>query len=217
MRLFLGLVLVCGAAALAACSSGTEVSTTFSSPSGGESPGSGGAGAATPGTSASSADTSSSGTSSGASSSGSGGQGGGGAGSCDPSPAQTCITAIELPSFDGDADGEPSTAKGTKAAWYKVLVTEDSLLSKDLSYTATLVSPPGLVFQLFAFNGNASTPNCLAEALVAVGNPPSVTSTWEDVFNSDDDKWITFEVRYISGEVCDPAPEWTLTVTGHTK
>jgi hypothetical protein len=215
MRLFLGIFLGCGAATLAACSSGTEVSATFSSPSGGESPGSGGAGAAAPDGSASSASGASSGTSSSASSSGSGGQGG--ADGCDHSATQTCITAIELPGFYGDADGEPSTAKGTKAAWYKVLITEDSILSKDLSYTATLVSPPGMVFQLFAFNGDATTPNCLGEALVAVGDPPSVSSSWSDVAFSDDDRWISFEVRYISGEVCDPAPEWTLTVTGHTQ
>jgi hypothetical protein len=33
--------------------------------------------------------------------------------------------------------------------------------------------------------------------------------------NSDDTRWITLEVRYISGEVC-PANQWTLTVQGHT-
>jgi hypothetical protein len=44
-----------------------------------------------------------------------------------------------------------------------------------------------------------------------------VSSSWSDVAFSDDDRWISFEVRYISGEVCDPAPEWTLTVTGHTQ
>jgi hypothetical protein len=27
---------------------------------------------------------------------------------------------------------------------------------------------------------------------------------------------VGFEVRYISGEACNPAPEWTLTVQGHT-
>jgi hypothetical protein len=210
------MLLVCGAAALAACGSGPEVAATFSSPDG-ENPGSGGAGAAAPGAASSSAGGGSSTSSSASSSSSSSSAGAGGAGGCDHSSTKTCVTAVELPSFPGDEDGDARTVKGTKAAWFKVLVTEGSSFSNDLSYTATLISPPGLVFQLFAFNGDGAMPNCLGEALVAVGNPPSVSSKWPDNSGPDDQRWITFEVRYISGEVCDPAPEWTLSVKGHTQ
>lgn len=208
----------CSAAALAACSSGSEVSATFTSPGGEESSGgSGGSGGAVvPVPGSSSADGASSSASSSSGSGGAGGGGGAGGSGCDHSTSQTCVGAMELSSINGDTGSDTRTVKGTKAAWFKVLVHEDSLLSNSLSYTATLIPPPGLVFQLFAFEGDGSSPNCLGEALVAVGDPPSVSGSWSDAFASDDDRWIGFEVRYISGEACDPAPEWTLTVKGHT-
>ena len=234
MKLFWGTLLACVGAVLAACSSGPEVAATFSS-EGGAGPVSNGEGAASPGTSMSSAsgaspDTSSdtsSGASSGASSSaasssssgqGSGGAGGGGgAGGCSFTSSDTCINAAELPSIHGDTGSDTRTVKGSTSAWFKVLVVEDSNFSNGLSYTASLVSPPGFLFQLFAYEGDSAVPNCLGEAHVAVGSPPSVSNAWNDNFGSDDDRWISFEVRYISGQVCDPAPEWTLTVQGHTQ
>jgi hypothetical protein len=219
MKLLLGMLFACGGAALSACSSGTEVAATFSSQGGG-SPGSSGEGAASPGASASSAQAASSGaSSSAASSSGSGQGGGGGAGGsgCSFTSSDTCLNAIELPSINGDTDNDTRTKKGTTSAWFKVLVTEGSNFSNGLSYTASLVSPPGFLFELFAYEGDGSVPDCLAEALLAVGSPPSVSGSWSDTFNFDDQRWISLEVRYISGQGCDPAPEWTLTVQGHTK
>jgi hypothetical protein len=42
-----------------------------------------------------------------------------------------------------------------------------------------------------------------------------VSSTWGDTLGVDDTRWLTLEVRYISGEMC-PSDPWTLTVKGHT-
>lgn len=148
---------------------------------------------------------------------GAGGGSGGGPAGCDHSAPDTCLTAVEIPSIVGDEDNDTRVQQGTTAAWFKVLVKEESGLSHPMSYTATLVSPPGMVFKLFTYTGSSSMPNCLVSAEVAPGDPPSITSVWPDQSNFDDGRWITFEVRYISGEVCAPQPSWTLTVKGHTK
>ena len=95
-------------------------------------------------------------------------------------------------------------------------VQEGSNFKTQLSYTATLVSPPGMLFQLFAYTGDATQLNCLADAEVAFGDPPSISLTWPDDYGSDDSTWFSLEVRYIDGELCNPAPQWTLTVKGHT-
>jgi hypothetical protein len=221
----------CGALALAACATGSDGVATFSSEGSGGSLGAGGGGAAPPSTSSSDASTTTDASSSagggdgGGGSGGSGGSGGaggaggagGGSGGCDHSAPDTCLTAVEIPSIVGDQNNDTRMQKGTTAAWFKVLVKEASGLSNQMSYTATLVSPPGMVFKLFAYTGTSSMPNCSASAEVAPGDPPSITSVWADKFNFDDGRWITFEVRYISGEVCSPQPSWTLTVKGHTK
>jgi hypothetical protein len=230
MRLFLEMMLGCGGLALVACATGTtdEVSATFSQHGSGGNAGQGGdgqgAGPAESSTSTSGT-TSSSPTAASSTSAGAGGQGGegvgggGGAGGsgCDYSPKETCLTATEITAINGDdEDTGPRTVKGSTSAWFKVQVKENSGWKTQLSYTATLVSPPGMLFQLFAYTGDTTMLNCLGEAEVAVGNPPSVSRIWPDDYGSEDTTWISLEVRYISGEACDPAPLWTLTVKGHT-
>jgi hypothetical protein len=219
MRSFWGIVLGSGWLALAACATGNDVSATFSAGGGGGA-GQGGAGEgassveASTSTSEAASSSASSGTSSGTST-GAGGSGAGGSG-CDFSTEETCAMATEITSIDGDQNSDTRTVKGTTSAWYMVQVKEASLLIKQVSYTATLVSPPGMVFKLFAYTGDATMLDCLGEAEPGVGNPPSVTGIWPDNFGPDDSAWISLEVRYISGDVCDPALQWTLTVQGHT-
>jgi len=151
--------------------------------------------------------------------SGAGGQGGGGTGGgggCDHSAPDTCDAPQEINSIDGDTGNDTRTLTGTTSAWFKVFVNEGSNFSNQLSYTATLVSPPGMIFRLFAYTGDSRMTQCLGTAIQATGMPPSVSATWPDNFGSDDGIWVSFEVRYESGQQCDPAPKWTLTVQGHT-
>jgi hypothetical protein len=84
------------------------------------------------------------------------------------------------------------------------------------SYTATLVSPPGMAFDLYAYTGDANAPNCLASAVLAGGSPETVSDSWPDVAIQDDNRWITLEVRSVSGQPCTPGAMWTLTVVGNT-
>jgi hypothetical protein len=108
------------------------------------------------------------------------------------------------------------TATGSTSKWFKVLVHDPVNLGFDNeSYTATLQSPAGMDFDLFAYDGDASAPDCFAAAVQAAGNPESITESWSDGLGNDD-RWITLEVRYVSGQLCGAAAKWTLTVEGHT-
>jgi hypothetical protein len=111
------------------------------------------------------------------------------------------------------------TATGNTSAWFDVEVMEavSSLLSyPQLSYTVTLVSPPGTLYGLFVYPGTGSGPSCFAQAKHGSGNPATVSDTWSDTPVVDDSTWITVEVRYLSGGACGPSDLWTLTVAGHT-
>jgi hypothetical protein len=123
-----------------------------------------------------------------------------------------------LSPIDGDQGTGTRTAKGATGRWFKVKVNEavSSIIDyPQLSYTATLVVPPGMDFDLFEYDGDASKPGCGGNPKHAVGSPASVSDTWSDTVASDDTRWITLEVRYISGDIC-PLEEWALTVKGHT-
>jgi hypothetical protein len=225
-------LVVCGMIGLAACAKGTGVETTYA-------PGAGGAGGAgsggTPAGDTSSGDAT---TGDGSTSSGAGGAGSTGAGgdpststtsstgsssstggpACDYSAPDTCPTSETMSAIAGDKNNDTRIVKGTTSKWFKVQVNEavSSIISfPQLSYTATLASPAGMDFDLFEYDGTTATPSCGGNPKHAMGNPESVSDAWGDTLNSDDTRWITLEVRYISGEMC-PSDQWTLTVKGHT-
>lgn len=184
--------------------SGDTASSHAATGAGGSTSGAGGAGAG--------GGQSSSTSSSSSSSTGSGGS------DCDYSPPNTCLTSETLSAVDGDRHSDTRTVEGTTSKWLKVLVSEavSSFLSfPKLSYKATLVTPPGMDFDLFEYDGTISTPSCSGNPKHASGSPEAVTATWGDTLGVDDTRWITLEVRYIAGEMC-PSDPWTLTVKGHT-
>lgn len=220
-----------GMIGLAACGQGGGFETTFTPGTGGAGGGFGGAGGsgssdttsgeATTGTGSATAGAGGAGgdpgTTSSSSSSSSGSTGSGGAG-CDYAYPNTCLGAEELTAVDGDRNNDTRSVKGTTSKWLKILVNEavSSIVSyPKLSYTATLTTPSGMDFDLFEYDGDASTPSCAGDPKHAMGSPESVTDTWGDTVTSDDTRWLTLEVRYISGEMC-PSDPWTLTVKGHT-
>jgi hypothetical protein len=221
-----------GMIGLAACAKGTEaeVESTFT-------PGAGGAGDGGSGGLGNTGGDGSGDTTSSDATSGTGGAGGTGAGGspgtsssssssssgtggsdCDYEALNTCPTSDTLSAVDGDQNNDTRTIKGTTSKWHKVLVNEavSSIISyPQLSYTATLATPPGMDFDLFVYNGSFSTPSCSGSPKHASGNPESVNDTWGDTVGDEDTRWLTLEVRYISGEMC-PSDPWTLTVKGHT-
>ena len=216
------------AGVLAACAQGGALDPVLGTGSGGahEVTGVGGAGSSGLAGSASSSTSSSSGEgASGAGGSGgmgAGGMGTGGAGgtaSCDFGAPAPCSGATQLQSIDGDQHNDTRTATGETSEWFDIEVLEavSSIISfPQLSYTATLVPPAGTSYGLFVYTGNKSGPKCTATPVEGTGTPLAVTDTWSDTPTVDDSRWISIEVRYLSGTACGPTDLWTLTVEGHT-
>lgn len=230
-------LIVCGMIGLAGCATGNQVETTYAPGSGGAG-GFGGAGGNSSGdTTSSDATTGEGSTSSGAGSTGAGGDpgttsssssssgsssssssSGSGGNPCDYGAPNTCSGSEVMSAISGDKDNDTRIVKGTTSKWFKVMVNEavSSIISfPQLSYTASLTTPAGMDFDLFEYDGTMASPSCAGNPKHALGNPESVSDSWGDTLNFDDTRWITLEVRYISGEMC-PSDQWTLTVKGHT-
>jgi hypothetical protein len=212
MQLGIGLLLVLGGAVLAACAHGAQLDETSG-------PGGSGAG----GDTSSSAQASGGGPSSGGPQvaldgvAGAGGVGGAPP-TCTYTAPDTCETAQELQSIDGDRQHDTRVVLGTTSAWMAIEVKEavGSLLRfPQLSYRVTLESPPGMVYHLFVYRGDATGPGCGAQPREGEGDPPEVTQTWIDIPGFDDSTWLAIEVRHIQGGLCGTAAQWTLTVEGH--
>ena len=216
--------------AFAACDGGTGVAATFSHGDGG-SPGSGGSGGSggdesttaastTTGTTTSGSASSSSSSSTSTTGAGGGGAGGGGGtgGSeplCDYDAPNTCTAATEIEAIDGDTGSDVRTLSGITSKWFKLRINEGSNLINDLSYVVTLKSPPGMDFDLYEYVGDGAATNCLGNAIHAMGDPESVSDAWSDSIGTDNGRWISLEVRYISGSACGADAKWTLTAEGH--
>lgn len=230
-------LLACGLAALAACSSGNGVEATFTPGNGGF----GGAGGATGGA-GTGAQASTSSTSTGAATSGSGGAstsssdaassssdaasssssaasssaGTGGGPVCDYAAPENCFNAEEIQSIDGDQNNDLRVVTGDTSRWFQIYVFEASMFSNPMSLTVTLDVPAGMQYDLFVYTGDSSTIDCLAAPFEGEGVPSSVSLYWDDTFAYDDSFWFAIEVSYVSGNLCGPAAEWTLSVEGHT-
>jgi hypothetical protein len=122
--------------------------------------------------------------------------------------------------MNGDTGSDMDTASGTTSKWFSVLVNDvyELFSSPPDSFTATLTSPPGMRFDLYAYESasGASSPNCFAPAMGFMGHPEVITDQWPGG-NGNGTRWVLFEVRYISGTACGAAAQWTLTIAGHTQ
>ncbi len=189
-------------------------------PAGGGGPGAGGFGGATQvATTSASVGGAGGGTPSGA------GGGGGELGNCTFDAPNTCDTAELIPAIAGDENDPPAVRYGVTSKWYRIRITEEngSILEEDLSYTVTLSSAPGMAYDLVVYQGpQAGNPSCGAPPKVGVVQPngdQTVHDGWDDdqgIGGEDDSVWLIVEVRYVSGDACDAAAQWTLTIQGHT-
>lgn len=218
----------CAAVAIAACAQGGQLETSFGGAGGGSGGDGSGAGETTStstssgtvsGSTSGTASSSSSSSSSTSSSSSSGSTSSSSGGTCNFNPPVDCPNAEVLQAIAGDEGSDSVTRTGTTSKWFSVLVEEavsDPFDYPDLSYTATLTSPPGATYGLFVYPGNSSGPTCFAGAQQGTGNPAKVSDSWGDTPVLDDSTWITIEVRHLSGNACTPSDQWTLKVQGHT-
>ena len=138
---------------------------------------------------------------------------------CDPTPSNACQTPMTLASVSGDNGGMTST-QGSGSQWVAVQVTENnsSIFPAGLSYTVTLTSPAGMVYDLSVYEGGShSGQNCNAAPMngtPAGGSTQSVHHSWGDSLGSDDSRWINIFVNLQSGTDC--TAQWSLEIQGGT-
>ena len=135
----------------------------------------------------------------------------------------TCQTAMQLGSVSGDTQNQKLTAMGHQSAWFRVRVTEDYnniFYGRTLRAAAKLTSPPGVDFDVFVYvNTGSDAIECSASvgAKTTNGNLEQTRAEWGEgggPNGNDDDRWMSIEVRPISG-TCAPGAMWQLEVEGN--
>ena len=145
--------------------------------------------------------------------------GGGGGGTSCASP-NACAAATDLGSVSGDQGAGVKTAEGSGSQWFKIKLTEDdsSVIGRSMRARAELVSPAGTNFDLYTYLGSSGSHECSAVSKASTSTgADSTTDEWGEgtISNgSSDDRWVTVEVRWVSG-TCSPSAKWTLTVRGN--
>jgi hypothetical protein len=138
---------------------------------------------------------------------------------CDMTPSNTCQSPSTLASVSGDNGGIAST-QGSGSQWVAVHITENdsSIFGAGLSYTVTLTSPAGMVYDLSVHEGGSGNgQNCNAAPMngtPAGGSTQSVHHSWGDSLGSDDSRWINIFVNLQSGTDCNA--QWNLVIEGAT-
>ncbi|MGD0526930.1 MAG: hypothetical protein ABSE49_17420 [Polyangiaceae bacterium] len=219
--------------------------TTSSSGSGSSGTGSGSTSSSSGGTSGGS--TSSTGSGSGSStssgsSSGSGGSGDsgsaeggdegddastadGGQSACGVSPDQCAANATFLGSVAGDESGSPVAVSGYTSEWLRLDETEqdDGPLAAPMIFTATLTSPPGMNYDLYAYlgaSGGVGNIECMTvkgQSTNPAGEQDQVSFEWGETGTFangvDDSATVMIEVRWVSG-ACTNTQNWSLSAHG---
>jgi hypothetical protein len=133
-----------------------------------------------------------------------------------------CTRAPSLGSLSGDTDGAPLPLTGSRAAWFRIRVTEDDLatIGHPLSLLATLTTPPGSRWEVLLYVDAATdATECLRStgSPVTVGDSQQIVAIWGEgpVNNSaDDSRDVAIEIR--AGDAsCNPAANWKLTLQGN--
>lgn len=143
--------------------------------------------------------------------------GGGGEPACEYDAPAQCNGAEQLPSISGDVGAESVTRRGSTSRWFKINILDSvNVPPNKIRYTVRLSSPPGMNFDLYVYPGDAQAPNCFASGMKGYGSPEEVVSdVWTDEWVSDENRWLSIEVRYASGSACGSEATWTLRVEGN--
>jgi hypothetical protein len=202
-----------GSSSGAASSSGGSSGSASSSGGGGSSSGSGGDAAA--GGDGSSGDD-------GGGTDGSGGDDA--SGTCGAYPDQCTASATSLGSVAGDESGSTVGASGYTAEWLRLDETEQdsSIIGHAMIFTATLTSPPGMNYDLYAYLGSSigdiqcSSPK--GQSTNPAGQQDQVSFQWGETTGgisngSDDSATVMIEVRWVSG-ACSTSQNWSISAHG---
>ena len=129
-----------------------------------------------------------------------------------------------LGSVSGDTGSGHLQTGGMKPGWVKVRVTEDDegIGGTSMRVRAVLQAAAGTDFSLFAYlNPGSDVQECSSSSIFSMnpaGQLEEVSLEWGETGwtanGKDDDRWVTFEVRYVSGD-CLNAGMWKLDVYGN--
>jgi len=149
----------------------------------------------------------------------------GGGALCSTSPDQCVASATSLGSVAGDQSGATVAASGYTSEWLRLDETEQdsSPAAKPMIFTATLTSPPGMNYDLYAYlgpSGSVGTPECATakgQSTNPAGEQDQVTFQWGETGTfangSDDSATVMIEVRWVSG-ACSTSQNWSLSAHG---
>ena len=132
-----------------------------------------------------------------------------------------CTTAMVLGVVSGDENSDTLHASGSEPTWVTFRVTENNedISGEALSFMATLTSPPGYDFDLYAYRGSeGGMSGCggVSDESTGVGMLDVVDMNWGEgaVANGGDESaWVALQIEVKNG-MCDPTAEWTLEVEG---
>jgi hypothetical protein len=112
----------------------------------------------------------------------------------------------------GDEGADDWTLSGHGSRWATFYLDEVSSGVNALAYTVTLETPAGATYALSVLPGDGTAPSCSAAPIVGAGSPLAVSETITDFVLSDQGKWLTVHVAWLSG---DHDASWKLTVQGN--
>lgn len=139
--------------------------------------------------------------------------------SCDAPAA--CTAAEDLGKMDGDQGAATAQATGTTSKWFKIfLVEKNSLPGISTKIKAQLTSPPGVNFDLFLYapkSGSKTDVECAAvkDSSEETTEVDTVSAEFSDSLGTDESRFVTLEVRHVSGACSDQA-SWSLAIAGNT-
>jgi len=162
---------------------------------------------------------------SGASGGDSGAQGDDGGGTSCSSTDQCTASATMLGTVAGDESGPTETAMGTASEWLRIDLQEkdSSITATPMKLTATLTSPAGTNFDLYAYLGSGPgsivCTGAKAQSTNGAGQTDTLSFEWGETGGglangTDDSATVMLEVRWIAG-TCGSTDQWTLSAHGH--
>jgi len=146
-------------------------------------------------------------------------------GMCNYDSPNTCQAATIMAEISGDAGTPMQVQHGNTSEWLAIRVVEtqyDPIEGDEepFSYKVTLQSPAGMDFDVFVQlgpNDGGAVCNAATAQGMGSGGIETISGSWSDNISfgddQDDHRWLSIEVRYVSGTACGADAEWTLTVT----
>ena len=133
-----------------------------------------------------------------------------------------CINAVTLGTVSGDTGHDALAAKGSRAAWFRIRVTEndDSFAGVPLHVLARLTSPAGADFDVVLYvNPDSDVVECTNSfgTASASGSVKQVRASWgEDVVTDaeNDSRDVSIEIRPKS-TTCSDGAQWQLAIEGN--